>query len=59
MDAIPTDLPKNTIFGVSAAGAKQKIDFGVVNRPSSIVNVMKRIETTPTSEGNPGWTEYK
>ncbi len=52
-------LEWNKIFGVSAASAKAKIDFGVIDRPSSIVNIMKRIETTPTSEGNPDWTEYQ
>ena len=49
----------NKVFGVSAAGAKVKIDFGVIDRTSSIVNVMERIETTPTSEGNPDWTVHK
>ena len=43
----------NTTFGVSSAGAMQKIDFGVVDRASNIVNVMERIEKTPTSQGNP------
>jgi|GEM_PF-2413217 len=49
----------NKEFSVSAAGAEQKIDFGVVNRASSIVNVMERIEKTPTSVGAPDWKEYK
>jgi hypothetical protein len=44
---------------VSAAGAKEKVDFGVVNRPSNIMNILERIEKTPTSVGNPDWTEYK
>ena len=49
----------NKVFGLSAAGAKEKIDFGVVDRPSNIVNVMERIEKTPTSFGIPDWTVYK
>ncbi len=47
------------VFGLSAAGAERKIDFGVVDRPSNIVNIMERIEKTPTSKGEPGWTLYK
>ncbi|OMH27125.1 hypothetical protein BGP75_22675 [Motiliproteus sp. MSK22-1] len=46
-------------FGVMTAGAKRKIDFGVINRPSNIVNVMERIEKTPTPVGAPDWKEYK
>ncbi len=49
----------NKIFGLSTAGAKEKIDFGVVDRPSNIVNIMERIEKTPTSAGSPDWTVYK
>ncbi|VAW58246.1 hypothetical protein MNBD_GAMMA11-2819 [hydrothermal vent metagenome] len=48
----------NEFFKVNAAGAKNKIDFGVVNRASNIVNVMERIEKADTSEGAPNWTEY-
>jgi hypothetical protein len=48
---------KNT-FGVSAAGAKGKVDFGVINLPSNIVNIMERIEKTPTSIGQPDWTVH-
>jgi hypothetical protein len=48
----------NSIFGAGAAGAKEKIDFGVVDRPSNIVNIMERIEKTPTSVGNPDWTVH-
>ncbi|WP_187409161.1 hypothetical protein [Saccharophagus sp. K07] len=47
------------VFGVPAAGATNKIDFGVVNRPSNIVDVMERIEKSPTSEGNPNWRIFK
>ncbi len=36
-----------------------KIDFGVIDHPSSIVNIMERIEKTPTSRGNPDWTAHK
>jgi hypothetical protein len=46
-------------LGVSVAGAKEKIDFGVINRPLNIVNVMERIEQTPTLVGNPHWTIHK
>lgn len=46
----------NNTFGVTAAGAKEKVDFGVVDRASNIVNIMERIEKTPTSMGNPDWT---
>jgi hypothetical protein len=49
----------NKTFQVGAAGAKEKIDFGVVDRRSDIVNVMERIEKTPTSVGNPDWTVHK
>jgi hypothetical protein len=47
------------VFGVSAAGAKNKIDFGVVDKPSSIANIMERIEKTPGSKGDPEWKVYK
>lgn len=46
------------VFKVPTEGAYQKIDFGVVNRPSNIPCVLERIIKTPTSEGDPGWTEY-
>jgi hypothetical protein len=49
----------NDVFGVGAAGAKNKIDFGVVDRPSSIADIMERIEKTPTSKGDPEWKVYK
>lgn len=49
----------NKTFGLSTAGAKEKIDFGVIDRPSNIVNIMERIEKTPTSRGNPDWTVHK
>lgn len=48
----------NTIFDVGSAGAKNKIDFGVINRPSSIANIMERIENTPTSLGSPEWKVF-
>lgn len=46
-------------FGVAAAGATNKIDFGVVNKPSNVVDIMERIEKTPTSLGNPDWKIFK
>lgn len=46
------------VFKVPTEGADQKIDFGVVNRPSNIPNVLERIIKTPTSAGDPGWTKY-
>lgn len=46
-------------FKLGAAGAKQKIDFGVIDQPSNIVNIMERIEKTPTSVGQTGWTVHK
>jgi len=49
----------NSVFGVPTAGAEEKIDFGVINRHSNIINVMERIEKTPTSRGLPDWTEFK
>ncbi len=45
-------------FKVPTEGAQSKIDFGVVNRPSTVPSVLKRIESTPTSEGDPGWTNH-
>jgi hypothetical protein len=45
-------------FGVKAAGAEQKVDFGVVDRKSDISNIMERIEKTPTSLGSPDWTVF-
>ena len=49
----------NKTFKLGAAGAKQKIDFGVIDRPSNIVNIMDRIEKTQTSVGQTGWTVHK
>jgi hypothetical protein len=48
----------HAIFKVPTEGAQGKIDFGVVNRPSSIPSVLKRIERAPTSEGDPSWTSH-
>jgi hypothetical protein len=43
-------------FDVPAEGAGSKITFdGVFNEPKG---VLKRLETTPTSSGNPNWTAY-
>lgn len=46
------------VFKVPAEGAYQKVDFGVVNRPSSIPRVLERIKKTPTSSGDPDWKIY-
>ncbi|MDG9670512.1 hypothetical protein ONV78_22425 [Hahella sp. CR1] len=46
------------IFKVKAEGAVRKVDFGVLDRPSTISNVMERIEKTPTTLGSPGWATY-
>ncbi len=45
-------------FSVKAEGAVNKVDFGVIDRPSSIANVLERIEQTPTSTGKPDWRAY-
>ncbi len=45
-------------YGVRSAGAVSKIDFDL-NKPSPISNVLRRIETTSTSVGAPGWTEHR
>lgn len=36
------------VFQVDAAGAKNKIDFGIINKPSNIILVMERIEKIST-----------
>lgn len=46
-------------FKVPAAGAINKIDFGVIDRASSISNILERIEKTPTSHGPPIWTLHR
>lgn len=47
-------------FGVPAAGAINKVDFGVVDRATTIKgDLLTRIEQTPTSQGVPSWTEHK
>jgi hypothetical protein len=48
----------NQVFNVPTEGAHLKIDFSVVNRPSIIPFVLERIQKTPTSKGDPGWTKY-
>jgi hypothetical protein len=35
-----------------------KDDFGVVDRASPFKNIIQRIEKTPTSVGNTGWTQF-
>lgn len=48
----------NRKFNVKAEGAVNKIDFGVVDRASSIPNILDRIEVTPTSVGPTGWKKH-
>jgi hypothetical protein len=43
------------VFGVPAEGALHKIDFGSVNRPSNIPNVLERLQ----QNGNPDWKSYR
>jgi len=45
-------------FNVHTEGATNKVNFGVINQKSSIANVLKRIEQSPTSEGSPVWTSF-
>ena len=45
-------------FSLIAERATNKIDFGVINRHSNIVNVLERIEATPTSVGSPDWKRF-
>ena len=49
----------HSIFSTPAEGATLKIDFGVINKPSNIVNILERIEQTSTSIGKPDWKVYK
>lgn len=46
------------MFKVPTEGAYRKINFSVVDQPSSIPCVLERITKTPTSEGDPSWTHY-
>jgi hypothetical protein len=48
----------NNIFGVPAEGAVNKVDFGSLDRPSHIKNILERIQQTPTSKGSPDWKTY-
>jgi hypothetical protein len=48
----------NKIFKVKAEGAINKVDFGVADRASPFKNIIERIEKTPTSVGNTGWTQF-
>lgn len=47
------------VFGVPAEGAVNKIDFGTIDSPSPISNVLTRIEQTHTSLGSPDWKIHK
>lgn len=50
----------NATFGTPSAGAKNKVDFGVVDSPyTGSDNILARIEKTPTSIGSPEWKEFK
>jgi hypothetical protein len=46
----------NKVFKVPAEGASRKIDFGVIDKPSTISNVLERLQKSPTSEGIPDWS---
>jgi hypothetical protein len=46
------------VFGVPAEGAVNKVDFGSLDRPSHIKNILERIQQTPTSHGSPDWKSY-
>lgn len=48
----------NRDFNLKSEGAVKKIDFGVIDKPSSIGNVLERIEVTPTTVGPTGWKKY-
>ena len=46
------------ILSVPTEGPVYKIDFGVVDRPSPIQNVLERIQQADTSFGHPEWKTY-
>ena len=50
------------VFKVNAAGAHGTINFGVVDKPSAIADVLSRIENSIPGVGEPGgpagWTNY-
>jgi hypothetical protein len=48
----------HSTFGVPAEGATNKIDFGVIDRPSGITNVLERIEKSPTPD-RVGWKVFR
>lgn len=48
----------NRKFNVKTEGAVNKIDFGVVDRSSTIPNILDRIEVAPTSVGPTGWKKH-
>lgn len=45
----------NRVFHRAAAGAVNKIDFSVINQPSTFPQIMPRLEK---SEANTGWTQF-
>lgn len=49
----------NHVFKVPAQGAKNKINFGCIDQPSGISNILTRIEQTPTKDGSPNWRKFK
>ncbi len=49
----------NKVFKVASEGSVNKVDFGCIDKPSHIQNVLKRLERTPTSAGPPKWKEYR
>jgi hypothetical protein len=48
----------NRVFGVKTEGAVNKVDFSVVDRKSSVSNILERIEATGTSAGPTGWKKF-
>ena len=46
----------NKTFKVPAEGAKKSITFSVIGRPGH--NILEKIKTTSTPQGNPGWTLF-
>ena len=49
----------HNVYKVPTEGAVNKIDFGSIDRPSTISNILERIEKTPTKHGPTQWTKFK